>query len=136
MKKKTFLFFIPIMICLIFSGSTLSAQNSSKLLLKNTIDSISYCIGTEIAKDFKSKGIEINTDALTRGFMDVNSAKQEFLVPEQEKIRLLTTFQQDLQKKQKDGLKQKLESNQKEGAAFLEENAAIDEILKLFGACV
>jgi FKBP-type peptidyl-prolyl cis-trans isomerase FklB len=119
MKKLLFISSVALSVVFLL-GSCSSGTKNAKL--KTNIDSISYLIGNDIAKDFKSRGIEINPDALARGFMDIADTTRELLIPETEKTRIMTAFQQEMQKKQMDEMMKKAELNKKEGTVFLEQN--------------
>jgi FKBP-type peptidyl-prolyl cis-trans isomerase len=119
MKKLLFISTVALSVVFLL-GSCSSGTKNAKL--KTNIDSISYLIGNDIAKDFKSRGIEINPDALARGFMDIADTTRELLIPDTEKTRIMTAFQQEMQKKQMDEMMQKAELNKKEGTVFLAQN--------------
>jgi FKBP-type peptidyl-prolyl cis-trans isomerase FklB len=119
MKKLLFVSAIAFSVIFMLGSCKKGTKNTE---LKTNIDSISYLIGNDIGKDFKSRGIEINPDALARGYMDVTDTTRELLIPEQEKTRIMTAFQQEMQKKQMDEMMKKAEENKKEGTAFLATN--------------
>jgi FKBP-type peptidyl-prolyl cis-trans isomerase FklB len=119
MKKLLFMSALAISVVFIMGSCKKGTKNTE---LKTNIDSISYLIGNDIGKDFKSRGIEINPDALARGYMDITDTTREVLIPEQEKMRIMSAFQQELQKKQMDEMMKKAEVNKKEGTAFLAQN--------------
>lgn len=119
MKKLLFIGVVALSVVFLL-GSCSSGTKNAKL--KTNIDSISYLIGNDIAKDFKTRGIEINADALARGFMDIADTTRGLLIPETEKTRIMTAFQQEMQKKQMDEMMQKAEKNKNEGVTFLAQN--------------
>lgn len=121
MKKLLFISVVALSVVFLLGSCNKGPKNAK---LKTNIDSISYLIGNDIGKDFKSRGIEINPEALARGFMDVADTTRELLIPETEKTRIMTAFQQEMQKKQMDEMMQKAEKNKKEGITFLEQNKA------------
>ena len=118
--KKLFVMGAVALTALFLLGSC--GKGIKNVKLSSNIDSVSYLIGTEIGNDFKTRGIEINPEALARGFMDVTDTTREVLIPETDKARIMTAFQQDMQKKQMDEMMKKAEKNRAEGQAFLEQN--------------
>jgi len=121
MKKLLFMGAVAIASVILLGSCSKGVKNAK---LTTNIDSISYLIGNDIGKDFQSRGIEINPEALARGFMDVADTTRELLIPETEKTRIMTAFQQEMQKKQMDEMMQKAEKNKKEGQAYLDQNKA------------
>jgi FKBP-type peptidyl-prolyl cis-trans isomerase FklB len=119
MKKLLFIGVVAFSVVLLL-GSCNKGAKSTKL--KTNIDSVSYLIGNDIGKDFRERGIEINPDAMARGFMDIMDTSRGLLIPEADKTKIMSAFQQEMQKKQMDEMMKKAEVNKKEGIAFLAQN--------------
>jgi len=83
--------------------------------LNNDIDSVSYSLGVNIAKNIKSQGMdEINTGALTKAFNDVFE-DQSLALDESTCNMIINTYFQNLQSS-------RAEDSKEAGIAFMEEN--------------
>lgn len=85
-------------------------------------DRVSYGVGMNIARDFKTQDINVNPDLLAQGIKDAQ-AGGETLMTEDEVQKTITELQQMLQAKQAAKAKEIGDKNQKEGAEFLAANA-------------
>ena len=56
---------------------------SNQPLLKNNIDTVSYMIGADIAKNFRTNGIVVNEEFFLQGFKDGQSRKDTLFTEEQ-----------------------------------------------------
>jgi len=97
--------------------------------LKDPKQKVSYGIGLSIGRQMKGQSIEVDSQALARGIMDAIAGSKP-LLSDQELQQTMMAFQQELQArqrgmaaKQSEASKALGEKNQKEGAAFLAENA-------------
>lgn len=84
-------------------------------------DKVSYSIGYDLGGNIKKQGIDINPLMMSKGIEDAVSGGKSLLTDEQMKT-VLTEFQKSFMAKRMTEMKQKAESNQKKGDAFLEEN--------------
>jgi FKBP-type peptidyl-prolyl cis-trans isomerase FklB len=84
-------------------------------------EKLSYSIGADLGKNFKSQGIEINTEALAKGMQDGMTGSQLVLTEEQMK-EVLNKFQKDLMAKRSAEFNKKSEENKTKGEAFLTQN--------------
>jgi FKBP-type peptidyl-prolyl cis-trans isomerase FklB len=83
--------------------------------LKTSLDSVSYSIGVNIAKNLKSQGIEnVDAETMAKAIKDVYGTKTLLINPD-EANRFLGTYFQKMQQK-------KAEENTARGKKFLEEN--------------
>lgn len=108
---------------LLASGCTAGEKKgAAKPELKDLKDKVSYSIGLNIGQDFKRQEMDIDADLLARGIKDAVSGAQPLLTEEQ--IReTITTYQKEMVAKQETKMKEAAAKNQKEGEAFLAENA-------------
>ena len=119
---------LSIMAALVFSAlactttkkTTTSAAPTpaiEKKLISNELDSISYAMGINIAKNIKGQGLDsVNTEAFAKGISDVMNDDSLLLDVEQSQTMLSDYFQKLYNAK--------LEANAAAGKKFLEENKA------------
>ena len=84
-------------------------------ILKDQRDKASYSIGVNIGSGMKANSLDLNTEALMAGLQDGISGTKPQL-SDKDREETLTAFEQDLQKKETERLKQLAEKNKKEGA--------------------
>jgi FKBP-type peptidyl-prolyl cis-trans isomerase FklB len=119
---------------LLFSVSLMVMSSCSKMggynkyTLKTTIDSVSYIIGTDIGKDFKSRGMEASPEAMAKGISDAMTEGKELVIPEKDKMRIIMAFQGEMQKKMEAEKVKKSDENKKKAATFLADNRKKDGI--------
>jgi FKBP-type peptidyl-prolyl cis-trans isomerase len=118
MKKQIILLAI---LCLTGVGMRAYAQNLDKLKLKTHLDSISYIIGYDNGKYFKTQGVDVNAAAFAKG-LEQSLKDSTSIIPEADKVRLMSAFQQEMMKKMQEKKKGDLEQNKKLGYEFLEKN--------------
>jgi FKBP-type peptidyl-prolyl cis-trans isomerase FklB len=100
------------------------------IALKDQRDKASYSIGVNIGSGMKANSLDLNTEALMTGLKDgISGAKPQLTDKEREET--LTAFEQDLQKKETERLKQVAEKNKKEGVEFLAANKAKEGVKTL-----
>lgn len=117
-----------VMVCLLAITVQLAAQKKPKLETQK--DSVSYIIGTEIAKNLKKQGIDVNPDVLSIGFKDAY-AGDTLLLSEEQIEKVMVTFQQQMMSKQSERMAQLGEKNKKEGDLFLAANKKKDGVVTL-----
>jgi FKBP-type peptidyl-prolyl cis-trans isomerase FklB len=121
MKNKFLIVAVLISAGSLVTLSKSNAQDFNKLKIKTKTDSISYMIGTEIGKDFKTRGIEITAEMLGKGIFDVIKGNKEAL-DEATKSKLMNDFQTQMQAKQEKTNKEQMGKNKQDGINFLAEN--------------
>ena len=96
-------------------------------VLKTRSDQVSYGIGVNMARSFKSDEIEFDAELVMRGLKDASSG-EKLLMREKELRHVMNSFQGDL--RQKAALKRRLAAmnNKKEGEAFLAANKDKDGV--------
>ena len=99
------------------------AKGQEAVALKTELDKVSYIIGTQIARNFKSQDIEINLEPLMWGLKDVLGGKP--LALSQDEIQqVFAGFQQRMKAKQAAKMAEQAAKNLAEGKAFLDANKA------------
>lgn len=86
-------------------------------------DKLSYSIGADLGKNFKTQGIDINPEVLAKGMQDGMSGAQ-LILTEQQMKDVLNKFQKDLMAKRSAEFNKKSEENKSKGEAFLKDNKA------------
>lgn len=84
-------------------------------------DKLSYSIGADLGKNFKTQGIEINSEALAKGMQDGMTGTQ-LILTEQQMKDVLNKFQKDLMAKRSSEFSKKSDENKSKGESFLKEN--------------
>lgn len=98
-----------------------TAVNAADSSLKDTKDKLGYGIGLDMGKTFKKQGLEINADALLKGFKDgISGAEPK--ISEEELKAVFLQVQQEMAKKQQEEATKASAKNQKEGKDYLETN--------------
>ncbi|CEG56267.1 FKBP-type peptidyl-prolyl cis-trans isomerase N-terminal domain-containing protein [Legionella fallonii] len=93
-------------------------------------DKLSYSIGADLGKNFKTQGIDINPEVLAKGMQDGMSGAQ-LILTEQQMKDVLNKFQKDLMAKRSAEFNKKADENKTKGEAFLKENKAKPGIVSL-----
>jgi UDP-GlcNAc:undecaprenyl-phosphate/decaprenyl-phosphate GlcNAc-1-phosphate transferase len=106
-------------LALLFLTGCVLAQEAP--VLKTQQDKINYGIGVGVARNFKSQALEVDLDLVVRGMRDTLSGAT-LLMTEEDLVKTMTAFQQELQLKLAQVRKQAAEQNKKEGDVFLAEN--------------
>jgi len=91
--------------------------------LKTEMEKVSYIIGTQIARNFKTQEIEVNLDSLMMGLKDALEGK-ELVLSQDEMKQVFTRFQQQMRAKQAAKQAKEAAENLAAGTAFLEANKA------------
>jgi len=126
--KKLILLILPAMIvisCKTQKEST-SKQETSEFV--NFQDSISYVIGSDIGKNFKNGGVELNLDVLMKGITD-GLAGNDTLFSSDEIQKMIQKFQKDMQEAQAKKAAEESAKNKELGKQFLMENAEKDGVM-------
>lgn len=84
-------------------------------------DKLSYSIGADLGKNFKTQGIDINPEALSKGMQDGMTGTQ-LILTEQQMKDVLNKFQKDLMAKRSTEFNKKSDENKSKGEAFLKDN--------------
>ncbi len=112
MKIRHFLLTI---VALAIIATSCGQKVKTNLKLTNSVDTLSYCIGADVASSLKSSNVEeINYDAFMKGFDDVYKDKELMLKKDTLRV-LINKYIMDIRMKS-------FEKNLEEGKKFLEEN--------------
>ena len=119
MKKTTNL--LVTVLASLFLISCNSASGEKKLTredIKTESDKLSYSIGMDMGRNFKSQNMEINPELFAKGMKDFMVGDKTLLTDEEVK-QVFETYRKALAEKQGAKAKQAGEGNKKEGIAFL-----------------
>jgi FKBP-type peptidyl-prolyl cis-trans isomerase FklB len=84
-------------------------------------EKLGYSIGMDIGGNLKRQSVEVDPDALSKGFKDAYTGGKTLLT-EEESRRTIMVFQRQLMEKRVEAQKQLGEKNKAEGEKFLAEN--------------
>lgn len=101
--------------------STAIAATDTTTTLNTDVDKLSYSIGSDLGKNFKRQGIEVNPAIMAKGIQDGMGTAPLLLTDDQMKD-VLTKFQKDLMAKRTADFNKKAEDNKSKGEAFLSQN--------------
>jgi FKBP-type peptidyl-prolyl cis-trans isomerase FklB len=127
MKRQLLAILTTFTIVLLAIGCT-AADKTPKL--ETLMDKVSYSIGLNIGKDFKSQNIEVNPELLARGIKDAISDTKPLLTDE-EIQEAIGSFQQERMAEAEEMAKAAGEKNRQEGESFLLENAKKEGVVTL-----
>ena len=125
-RKMTVIWFVVLGVALLASRA--GAEETP--VLKTQKEKVSYGIGVDLAKSFRSQGIEVDPDLLVRGFKDGLSGGK-LLIPEADLRTVLADFRAELMQKRAQEMKLAAEENRKKGEAFLAENGAKEGVMTM-----
>ena len=91
--------------------------------LKTEVEKVSYIIGTQIARNFKTQEIVVDLDSLMMGLKDALEGKQ-LALSQEEMQQVFTRFQQQMRAKQAAKQAKEAAANLAAGNAYLEANKA------------
>lgn len=98
------------------------AQSGFAAELDTLSDRVSYILGYNIGQNFKQDQINIDADVFRQAMLDAQNGKTPKL--DQEEMQMaMKAFQDQQQAKRNEAMKVVAEANQKEGEAFLQDNA-------------
>ncbi len=107
-----------------------TAIAATDIPLNTDVDKLSYSIGSDLGKNFKRQGIDVNPTVMAKGIQDGMSGGTLLLTDEQMKD-VLTKFQKDLMAKRSADFNKKAEENKSKGEAFLAQNKAKKDVVTL-----
>jgi FKBP-type peptidyl-prolyl cis-trans isomerase FklB len=85
------------------------------------LDKLSYSIGTDLGKNIKRQGIDINPDMLSQGLHD-SLADKPLLISDKDTVDILAKFQKDLMQKHTQEFSNMSKENKEKGESFLTQN--------------
>ncbi|MBT3300937.1 MAG: FKBP-type peptidyl-prolyl cis-trans isomerase [Bacteroidetes bacterium] len=133
MKKLTYLLSLVILVLFVFTSCKDGLKFGSKdFEPENNVDSISYSIGMDIAKNFIEQEYEINADAMAAGYKEY--IEENAFFTDEEKDAVLMAWQQEMQLKSSQKQQEKAlidaEPNKKLGAEFMAENKKKEGVME------
>lgn len=99
-------------------------------VLTSNNDTVSYLIGNDIARSFKSNSIDLNFELLYRGILDTQKGA-DTLISKEKTQAVLMAFQQQMTAKRKVKESEISDENKVKGAAFLAANKTKEGIIVL-----
>lgn len=99
-------------------------------VLKNDVDKLSYSIGSDLGKNFKRQGIDVNPEVMAKGIQD-GMGGGSLLLTDQQMKDVLNKFQKDLMAKRTADFSKKAEENKVKGEAFLTQNKSKTGVVAL-----
>lgn len=112
------------------TGQAPAAKAGAPLALTTPKQKSSYAIGLSIGKTMKRDGVDVDSASLARGLRDALSGAKPLLT-DQDAQAALVALQQEVRKKQEAQRAVAMESNKKEGEAYLAANKAKDGVVTL-----
>jgi FKBP-type peptidyl-prolyl cis-trans isomerase FklB len=111
------------------SQQTTGALQSSPVLSTDN-DKISYAIGVDIGRNFKSRDLNLNPQPLQQGVQDGLSGGRTLMTPDDMQTTL-TNFQKNLIAKQETQMEQTGSKNKTDGDAYLAQNKSKPGVVAL-----
>jgi FKBP-type peptidyl-prolyl cis-trans isomerase FklB len=119
---------LSVLALLLFSATASMAQEAP--VLKTQKEKVSYGIGSDAAKNFKQKGLDLDMEMLIKGLRD-GFAGVKLLMTDEEIRTTLMAYQKELQEKAALELKASADKNKAEGDAFLAQNKTKEGVITL-----
>lgn len=98
--------------------------------LNTDVDKLSYSIGSDLGKNFKRQGIDVNPAVMAKGIQD-GMGSAPLLLTDQQMKDVLTKFQKELMAKRTAEFNKKSEENKAKGEAFLNQNKSKKGVVSL-----
>lgn len=112
------------------SAAKVAPKPPAETVLTTRADKLSYGVGATMARSFKRQGVELDVDALTKGLRDGLSDKK-LLMTDDELRDSSVALQSEIKGKRAHISKEAAAARDKEGRAFLSENARKEGIVTL-----
>ncbi|MEZ0121495.1 MAG: FKBP-type peptidyl-prolyl cis-trans isomerase [Candidatus Reddybacter sp.] len=106
------------------------ASAAAGVALESEIQKVSYIMGTNIGSQIKGEAFDVDIPSLTLGLSDAVTGNEPKLSEDEVKA-VIEAFQAKMMAEQEAGAKLVAETNIKEGAAFLAENAKKEGVVVL-----
>ena len=146
--KKSILFTCMLIATIIFSSTAFAQRNKKKAaetpaapepvvvvappapMFQNHMDTISYILGTDIAKSFTKNGMNVNQEKLFKGFSD-GIAKVDTLFTEVQVAAIMKSFQEEMMKVFQAKNEVELKKATETAKTFFTENKAKEGVIEL-----
>lgn len=116
------------------TGPKVEAVVKPAVSLETELEKISYIIGTQIARNFQTQGIEVNVDSLAQGIKDA-LAGGKLALTQQEMQAVYTPWQERMRQKmvakQAEAKAKQASENLAKGNAFLQANRTKEGVIVL-----
>lgn len=99
-------------------------------VLKTDTDKTSYCIGVDMARNFKRQGIRVDLEQVMRGYRDADAGTR-LLLPEPELDEIRKVYMAEAMRKQAMSRRTPGQENKEKGDAFLAENKTKEGVVCL-----
>src|SRR5262244_2750068 len=109
---------------------TVQANAQDVAPLKTPKDKLSYSIGTDVGRNLKRLGIDVDTELLLKGLNDALKGAKP-LLSDEELGATLSALQQEIQRKAAQAASAAAEDNKKAGEAFLAQNKSKEVVVTL-----
>ncbi|HBG70918.1 MAG: hypothetical protein A2W93_08665 [Bacteroidetes bacterium GWF2_43_63] len=106
-----------------------SANTPQATIMTSFKDTVSYMIGTDIAKSFSQNKIELNLDLLFAGIRDGYNGK-DTLFTQQQFQEIMGKFQMEMQQKQQMEATKDAAINKEKGRLYMEANAKKEGVMQ------
>lgn len=106
-----------------------SAKMPQATIMTNFKDTVSYIIGTDIAKSFSQNSIDINLDLLFEGIKDGYNGTDS-LFTKQQVQEIMGKFQKEMQQKQQLESAKQATLNKEKGKLYMEANAKKEGVMQ------
>jgi FKBP-type peptidyl-prolyl cis-trans isomerase len=110
-----------------FVACTTGAQTGKAVKLENEKNKVSFAIGHQIGSDFKTRGIEVDFDALTYGLREGMEGKAS-PISQEDTQKLFQGLQTSMRAKAESENAAKAKANVEAGKKYLEENKKKDGV--------
>lgn len=141
MMKKSNLILIVLSLMLVLPGSIYAQKKSKKKCKKheccaqlpvftNNTDTISYIIGSDIARSFKNNDVTVNYDMMNVGIQDGLKGADTLFTPEQIQ-QIMSAWNQCIMKEKQDKAQKESLENRQKGLDFLAENKKKEGVVEL-----
>lgn len=139
--KKSNLILIVLSLMLVLPGSIYAQKKSKKKCKKheccaqlpvftNNTDTISYIIGSDIARSFKNNDVTVNYDMMNVGIQDGLKGADTLFTPEQIQ-QIMSAWNQCIMKEKQDKAQKESLENRQKGLDFLAENKKKEGVVEL-----
>ena len=124
---QRFLFITAVLSAFLFHGD-LNAEEATQLA--SEADRISYSLGQQIGRDFKRQGVDLDAEALVRGFNDANGGAEPALDREEMNATLgnlkgrISATQREEAQERRARKQRETEEKRRQGQEFLAENGS------------
>jgi FKBP-type peptidyl-prolyl cis-trans isomerase FklB len=122
-------FLIAVLIAMSFQSCTNQTEDTSKIELKNRMDTVSYIIGLDYGIGINEQKIDVNSLAVYKGLLD--GLNDTSLLTDSLKLKIIDEFNEVLKGRMEEEGKIFLDSNKADGIRFMAENKKTEGVVVL-----